>query len=374
MTKQKIDRLVFFFFLLFLFSPATSVTGLLGLKYFPNEKLSFLIALFSVLNDTRKIEKELIGLSLLMASFFLVITVFHSLDRVPIIHDLNLVYLFLAIPIYVSYFRSQKSNISSVLPFIVFLELIFSLFQQINTISNPEWINYLNNYPAQQYYSYPTNEMGLFRTSGLFNESSQYAGFLVTYVVIFFEDRLKRNFFKLVVLLLALADIFISQSITAFLMLGFYCLYLILRNFSFRSTKWVIAVLAFAITSYWVTDVFFTKLTITFNADNSDYPRLINAFKNFRDMFNSAPFSGVGLSWDKPSWDFLSIFFSGYGFLGGFASLFFVILVMSKLVMSLRIIWPSYLLTNGHLLLSLNIFYILYALSTTPSKFNSDKV
>ncbi len=67
---------------------------------------------------------------------------------------------------------------------------------------------------------------------------------------------------------------------------------------------------------------------------------------------------GGGLSWENPSWDFLSVYFSGFGILGLIAVLLFLIVVTRKSNFGLILVFIIFLITNGNMLSSLNILVV----------------
>jgi hypothetical protein len=349
------------FFLCFLFSPASSLIGFWTGNYFPNEKISFLLASFFILATNHKMDRDLLIISSSLFSIFLICFFFHIFNSAKFIYDVNFLYFFIALPIYVSYFRSNKSYIFSLLPYIVFLHLFFSAYQQVHTLENGNWINPLNNYERQDGYAYPPNGLGLHRTAGFFNESSQYASFLVLYVIFYFKDVIKKSKVTFLILMMSIIDILISQSITAFLMAFLYYFAVVLKKINVRKIiSILIFILGFAV--FGLSNLL-NKIESTFFAHNLDYPRLLNAIQNMKETFYSNFLFGNGLSWDRPSWDFISIFFSGYGLIGLLAALSFIFYFLSKLPYYLRLSALAFLFTNGHLLLPLNMFMIFYALS-----------
>ena len=300
-----------------------------------------------------------------MFAIFLICFFSHVFNNAEFIYDVNFLYFFIALPIYVSYFKSNNRDIFSLLPYVVLLHLFFSAYQQINTLENGNWVNHFNNYSHQNGYAFPPNGMGQYRTSGLFNESSQYASFLVLYAIFYFEGFIKKGKVTFLILLMAIIDFFISQSITAFLMAILYCLVVGFKHINDRK---IFGILIFTLgLIVFVLPGFLTKIELTFFADNQDYPRLLSAIQNLKQAFYSNFLFGNGLSWSKPSWDFISIYFSGFGLIGGLGALSFILYFLAKLPFYLRLSSLSFLFTNGHLLIPLNMFMIFYALSRENS-------
>jgi hypothetical protein len=367
-----------FLFLGFLLSPASSLIGFWTGNYFPNEKISFLLALIFVLMANLKLDRNLLIGSFLIFSIFLICFFSHVFKNAEFKYDINFLYFFLALPIYVSYFKSNNRDIFSLLPYVVLLHLFFSIYQQINTLENGNWVNPFNNYSHQNGYAYPPNGMGQYRTSGLFNESSQYACFLVLYAIFYFEGVIKKGGVNFLILLMSIIDFFVSQSITAFLMATLYCLVVGFKHIKDRK-NFLILIFTLGLIVF-ILPGFLTKIELTFFADNQDYPRLLNAIKNLKQAFYSDFLFGNGLSWSRPSWDFISIYFSGFGLIGGLAALSFIFYFLAKLPYYLRLSSLVFLFTNGHFLIPLNMFMIFYALSnessrpTTPSSTRDIKV
>jgi|GEM_PF-4964840 len=366
-VKLFLRNLAAFFFLLFLFSPASSLSGFLELGYFPNEKIAFLISLIVIFFEKEKIDYDLFKKAYGVCSIFLVCSLVHIYENREFRYDINLIYFFLALPFYVSYFKLGCKIIIKLLPYVVLLNIAFSIYQQVQTLENHHWVNYLNNYPSHLNYAYPPNGWGLFRTSGFFSESSQYATLLVLFVIFFLERIVVRNKINSTILFFSIIDIFISQSVTAFFIFWLYMLVNLFNRSFFQKNKEIFYLTIFLSIFILFTSNNLIKVFQTLVANNHDYPRLINATERMLEAFQSNIFFGIGLSWDRPSWDFLSIYFSGYGILGGLASLYFLYYFLSRLPFRLRYSYPVFLITNGHLLLTINIFMVLFALSKNNS-------
>jgi hypothetical protein len=369
--------LVVYFILFCLLTPALSLVGMLGFSYFPNEKIALAIVLISLLVNKKQVYSSsliVLGLTIsLLISTIVIVRWYQGGDvSVP---DFNMIYLFCALIFYLTYFRMRFVQIMAVLPVLVCFQLTVSIVQQILLqLEMQNLASIFNNYPPQIGYQIPRTNMGWFRTTGLFNESSQYATFLAIFVISYMEGFYSKFRFQNFVFVLTGIEILLNQSITAYLIIFVYFAYKLLRG----QHKMLIILATGAVVLIFF-DVFFQeiyeKIQISILAQDESYPRLLFAYRNIEQTINEHIFIGNGLSWDAPSWDVLSIFFSGYGLIGLVGILCFLAYVIKGANIGIKTALIIFLFTNGNLLGSLTIFLValVYASATHQRIFVNDR-
>jgi hypothetical protein len=350
--------------LIFLLSPALSVVCMFGFPYFPNEKIAFILVLHNLLGRKLIFRPDLLIAGFSVSLVLTVIVVIRSYQGSEVnITDINMIYLFFALVFYIAYFELNFYKIASALPGLVFLQLMISIFQQVAMqFDMPSLAFIFNNYPPQFGYQYPITNLGFYRTAGLFNESSQYATFLVFFIIIYQEGMIKRSKFTGFLLLASIVEIVLNQSITAFLIIFSYFACKSLGGSNGKFLK-IIFLLTFAYVFGLIFPDVFEKINYTLRSDNESYSRLLFAYQRIELVINENLFIGNGLYWDTPSWDVISIYFSGYGLIGLAAILCFMFFIFRRANIALIIMYILFSLTNGNLLVTLNIFLIsfLYA-------------
>ncbi|WP_294962746.1 hypothetical protein, partial [Sulfurimonas sp.] len=217
-------------------------------------------------------------------------------------------------------------------------------------------------------YIYASFNYSLFRTSGLFNESSQYAVFLLLYIILFFNNFIKKSKFNNFVLLLSFIDFIITESIIAYIIFAIYILYKIIL------TREKIYIKAFTIFNIVLLMTLLSdkiigaisKIIKTMMMEDG-YPRLSASYTKITETFENSPINGFELSWKTPSWDIISIYFYAFGFIGIVIILIFLFYFAYSTYNILSVVFLLYIVTNASLVSSLNIliivisFYIMYA-------------
>jgi hypothetical protein len=214
-----------------------------------------------------------------------------------------------------------------------------------------------NNYPHQIDYEFPSANLGFFRTSGIFNESSQYASFLALYVILYIEGYIAKSKFSSVVLLLSIVDIFANQSITSFLIVFAYLIYKI----AIKERGGIKAKIILGFSLLVAVGIFpeiIEKIYLTIYGQDESYPRFLNAYKKVNNVFSGNVFTGNGLSWDDPTWDFISVYLTGYGLIGLLVFVIFVYSVVHSVSPPLLIALFIFMITNGNILVSMNILML----------------
>ena len=284
---------------------------------------------------------------------------------------MNHLYLFIVLPFYFSFFLNNINLIFKVITPVVILNLITSIIQQVNMIIDPFWVNIFNNYPQQEFYSYPITFFGIFRVSGLFNESSQYSTFLVIFLLLHHMKLIVNDRITRVTSFLALIDLILNFSITAYLILIIYLISLIIKSKEVgKVSKGLLISIAFSI----LTPLIYEKVLNTLSLSDDSYPRLIQTISSVIQTYENHFFFGNGLSWENPSWDLFSIYFSGYGFIGFMAIFYFISKLYSRQSFTIYMSFIIFLLTNGNLLLSLNIFIMSLIFSMNFKPFNRPEI
>ena len=357
-----------FIILLLLTMPSLSIVASLGLPYLPNEKISFFIILFLFFNNMYKIELSKIIILLFFSISILLIIISHGIESI-LIAEINTVYFFIALIFYIAYFKKFGNKIIEILPKIVLIQILVSVFQQISMIYGFfDYAMLFNNYPPQDGYIYASFNYSLFRTSGLFNESSQYAVFLLLYIILFFNNFIKKSKFNNFVLLLSFIDFIITESIIAYIIFAIYILYKIIL------TREKIYIKAFTIFNIVLLMTLLSdkiigaisKIIKTMMMEDG-YPRLSASYTKITETFENSPINGFELSWKTPSWDIISIYFYAFGFIGIVIILIFLFYFAYSTYNILSVVFLLYIVTNASLVSSLNIliivisFYIMYA-------------
>jgi hypothetical protein len=338
-----------------LLTPALSISGLIGLPYFPNEKIAFVLLVALAISSKYYLIKDVVIGSLIIAVVFLVIPALRFASGGPVnLTDVNMCYLFIAFIFYISYFYKNIDDLMEKLPQILLVQVIVSFIQQIAMqLDLVALAQVFNNYPNQINYVFGDSSTIIFRTSGLFHESSQYSMFLLFCIVAFNEKLIKKTSFSSFVIALAAIDLILNQSITAYIALLIYGLFLIRRNFK------IINLIPLVFAAGLIFYIQYDKLLYTFSfAGGPNYPRFTHAYSAIVFGLQNTFFLGRGLSWESPTWDVVSIYFSGFGFWGLLAVLSYLYFIMKSSLKPFTILLVVFLCTNGNLLSALNIFLI----------------
>ena len=231
-----------------------------------------------------------------------------------------------------------------------------------------------NNYPAQSNYIYPFSYGGLFRTSGLFNESSQYAIFLVSFVILYINNIIKRTKFIDMIFIVSIIDFFINESITAYIILFLYLFYkvIILRNALYLKMIFFFSLAAIPLLFQSQLNSIFGKIIGTFMMSSESFVRVSSALNKVHEVLHQAPFLGLGLSWGSISFDIVSVYIYAYGLVGLLTILLFIVYISIHTRNSIIFIFLLYIFTNASLLGSMNILLIGLAYSLVSFERRND--
>ena len=352
--------MIHFFNLMFLTMPALSLSGMFGFSYFPNEKLVFLSVLLMFVLGRFKIKIFDLSFCIFISGIVLLITMLQGTSNIKIA-NINTVYFFIAIPFYIAYFKKFGFQLLKILPFIVLIQIISSFSQQFFIFKGYNDLALMfNNYPIQSGYNFPKTFGSFHRTSGFFNESSQYATFLVLYIVLYFEKKISRNKLTQAILLLSLIDMIINQSLTAYILLIVYICYILFfkkQRYLFKLGCIVMAPMIFI----YFKDFFlhnFYKIEATLTMSYEHFPRLLKAVDKILYVSYNAPLTGFGLDWSNVSFDIISIYYYGFGLFGLLAVLTFIFYLFLSTGNIITLLFMLFILTNGNFLISLNIILI----------------
>lgn len=309
--------------------------------------------LISFFKGEFKIRREAIELCYPVLLVFLVILFLRSLFKDVNITDLNHLLLFFALPLYFSFFLKYIKVIFEIIPFALFINIFISIIQQYNMIINPQWINYFNNYPPQELYIFPESLLGSYRVSSLFFESSQYSTYLAINIILFHQKFLKLNSFVRFTILLAYIDLFFNFSMTAYVIIAAYLVASVLNSKRLNLIGKIIIILTSIVVLF---NLVQEKVYLTFSLSDESYPRLIQSIDAIKNTYDKNFYLGNVLTWDSPSWDIFSIYFTGYGLFGLLAIINFVFKLYSKNSLIIYFPFLLFLFTNGNLLGALNIY------------------
>lgn len=367
--------MIHFFSLLLLTMPALSVSGMLGLSYFPNEKLVFLIIFFLFLGGKYKIRVSDLTVMLFVAIVIIIATMAQGAEGIKIA-NINTIYFFIAIIFYISYFEKFGPELLRILPSVVAIQLIVSFFEQVLMIGGfHELVLIFNNFPPQDSYLYPNSYGGLFRTAGFFNESSQYSMFLALYIILYIEGWVCKDKLGRYVFIFSIIDLAINESITAYVIIFIYSLY---RVFLFRGRMYykIGIIISFALLPFFFKNIFsgvFDKILGTFLMSEAHFGRLSSAVDKIIYVSNNSIFTGYGLDWKVVSHDVISVYYYGFGLFGLLAILLFLTYVSIKNRNIITFIFILFLMTNASLLVTMNIILIGFS-AYLGSKINSTRI
>ena len=352
--------MIHYIILFLLCSPAFSLVYLINGFYFPNEKISFLIIFsFLLLSKNQKICKNLFLFFTSMAVVFSFIVFLHSASFIRQA-EINTIYYFLTIPFYITYFVKHNVDILKIFPTCVFCLIIVSFYQQICMLLGFVEISLIfNNYPYQKMYEYPFSSFGLYRTASLFNESSQYSIMLVLYIMLFLNRNIQVTFHSKIVLSLCLLEVFFNESLTAYLIILTFLFYCYFKRFT--ATKRVfftIFIFIACIFNMNLISLSLMKIYNTVTMSSSSYRRLTSAIEKIDTVAIDSFWFGKGMSWEAISFDFISVYFYSFGFIGFIFILIylFFINILNRSIFSITFLLN--LLSNGVLHSSINILFL----------------
>ncbi len=361
-----------FLVILLLASPALSLISMIGLPFFPNEKIALIIVLMSASAwKSRFNELRLFGL--LVAGIIMLLTVLqHVFGASEVsVAAINTVLVLIVMPFYISYLSHKFRLVVTYVFYIGIIQLACSLIQQIAMFNGyDEIITLFNNYPEQSTYTYPVGEMGFFfRTSGLFNESSSYAVF--QWLAIFCGTLLgfHKNKYLLAIMGLMVLEVLINGSITGYVFALLYMLLTSYRKYFFWAIPLILFVLI-TITSSSDSSVdilrIWLKIASQFDSLDDGYGSVTRLSGGVRSVIDSLESSymliGSGLSWNSPTLDFISLYLRGFGLIGLVVLIPYVAIILS--LGSLRYFTSAcgVLMINGHLSTSINIILLSMAI------------
>lgn len=371
LDNKKLNTLFFFILLLLICSPALSIVRVMGGIYLPNEKIASLLVVGAGFVGVTKVKNLEILVTLVLISILIVLMCIRIMGGGNYsITDINTVVFLFGLPFYIVFFKRYGSELVNVLPFVVFINLLASLFQQLCLLNDVGGLAmFLNNYPMQEEYVYPKGLNIFYRTSGLFNESSQYSVFLNVYVALYLFNLIKRTRFNLLILILSIVDILINESATAYLIFG-SILFIYLYGIRNVYTKLIFFILLFLSSTILLPEYissFFDKFINTYNRLEY-YPRFDNMVLKILTVTNDSPIIGLGFTLDLPSWDFISVYYYAYGAIGLISMFIYFsdILLKYKNIFLLIIFINSFV--AGNILISVNLILLLALIFANQSR------
>ena len=263
--------------------------------------------------------------------------------------NFNIAYIFFIIPIVFAWVSSIENRFLSSLQFVVAVNVAISIFQHVSLQLNfTDLALMFNNYYSQTEYVYPLVN-GLYRTAGLFTESSQYSVFLAIYLYNYLHNDFKKSKF---VFSIALIDLLINQSLLGYISL----ILIILSAMKISLVHLTYLVLISSLFIFYQFDKLFFTLSF-YNADS--FPRLSSAVNNIISTWELSPLIGQGLTWHNPSWDILSVMFKGFGIVGIFATfLFLVYIFYISSNITIFLMFLANMLVNGNLAIPINLIFL----------------
>jgi hypothetical protein len=357
-------------------SPALSIVGLTGVGFFPNEKLAILLVFASTYawsNECRQL--HLFGLVCASILSFLLFSQLVYLSEVSIRPSINSIFVFLTIPLYYSFLSRRPHTTCRLIFYVGVLQFCISLFQQYFSLAHYYDIaNILNNYPHQETYRFPVGETGfIYRTSGLFFESSGYAVFQWLSIICALKTGTQKRPIGFFLLLLMTLEVVINGSLAGYVfILSYSCINIssspiskskILRYFS--ATLVFVIVLSLLVSfNYFNFYGFLPKLLgqfdFLYNGSVSTKPsRLKGLVESFSSMINSDFWLyGVGFSWIAPTLDFYSLYFKSFGLIGLLTISSYLLVLLRQAPLNYKIAVILVLSINGHLSTSINILLL----------------
>ena len=339
--------------------------------YFPNEKIAFLIVVSSALIGLVQVKKKEFVNAITLVSILAVLTCIRILMNGSFsITDLNTIVFIFGLPFYIAFFDKFREEFVKVFSAVVFFNLMASLFQQICLLNNLTSIAmYFNNYPMQADYIYPKGLNIFYRTSGLFNESSQYSIFLISYIFLYLHGGIKKNKYNFLILIVSIIDVLINESATAYIAFAFILILYLYRSINLYGIKilfiFLLVILIITIPEYM--NSFIDKFINTYNRQEY-YPRLDNMLAKIVKVTNDSPFIGLGFTLELPSWDFISVYYYAYGALGLFSLVFYFSTILFKYNSIFLIIIFINSFVAGNILISVNLVLLLILIHTHKSK------
>jgi hypothetical protein len=336
--------------------------------YFPDEKIALAIILYLLSRKGAVKVYRLQLFAILMAILVMLRMVVYQ-DFIFNMADFNLVYMLGMMPYYLKYFTDYYKSILKYLPLMAFLQIAVSVFQQsMMHLNYPEMATILNNYPPQANLKFGISADRIFyRVSGLFNESSQYAMFLVIFVIMMIEEKqklAKLSRFEKLIIVLALFEIGTNHSITAYVAISIYLIVLIARNLSLKNFFKILIVSPVGVWALSkpignIIDEVIQKIELTLFL-HEGFPRLNQSIIKIQTVIDEGSLLGYGNTWSVVSWDFISVYLYGYGILGFLAILIYFFAIVKKMNLITAIPFVALLVSNGNILATIIIFAITF--------------
>ena len=182
--------------------------------FVPNDKLASLGFIFSSLLFGSSFPcKKSLNIFYFLGTSLLFISIVHLFYGNLFRANFNIAYTLFVIPLFSVWVNKNILNFLPAFQVVVLINLLVSFFQQMSLqLNQPELSTIFNNYYSQVNYFYPEVN-GVFRTSGLFTESSQYSMFLALYLYSFINFDF--NKFKLVKFAFLFDKAFINPNFNA---------------------------------------------------------------------------------------------------------------------------------------------------------------
>tara|TARA_B110000305_G_C19323792_1_gene580278 strand:- start:159 stop:1097 length:939 start_codon:yes stop_codon:yes gene_type:complete len=274
--------------------------------------------------------------------------------------EINTIYYFATMPFYITYFVKYNVKILKILPICVFCLIIVSFYQQVCMLFGfVEFSLIFNNYPYQKLYEYPFSSFGLYRTASLFNESSQYSLILVLYIMLFLNRNVEVTFHSRIVFALCFLEVFFNESLTAYLIILIFLFYCFFKRFSVnKRVYFTVAIIIICFFNINLISLSFDKIYNTITMASSSYRRLTSAVEKIDSVVIDFFWFGKGMSWEAISFDFISVYFYSFGFIGFIFILIYLFFInlLNRSIFSITFLLN--LLSNGVLHSPINILFL----------------
>lgn len=373
--KNFFKTLSIFLTILLLTSPALSIIAAAGFMFFPNEKLAMLY-LFIKRSSWRQEFKQLRYLAFVVATFlgFLFFIQILSNSGGQIIASLNSIFIILSIPFYASYFSSNTHLTCKAIFYVAVLQVLVSIVQQYFMLTGSyELASMFNNYSYQADYQFPIGETGfLYRTSGLFKESSSYGVFQWFAVICAIKVGLFKHLLNKILIIIIIIEVVLNGALTGYFFILGYIFVNFIQKYKYKSTLfWTFAIgiciifslILLSIYGYFNILELIPKIQGQFDfIDNSysDKPSRVSGMVRSIELSltSDSVLWGSGFSWYLPTLDIYSLYIRAYGVIGFFVLLLFIFYLFRKTPWNYRVAVFLALSINGHLSMAINILLI----------------
>lgn len=364
-----------FLTILLITSPAFSIIASAGFMFIPNEKLALLFILIKK-SSWRQEFKQIRYFSAVVAGIlgFLFLIQMLADTGGEIVASLNSIFIIISIPFYLSYFSSHTFLVCKSIFYVAVLQMLVSVTQQYFMMTGSyELASIFNNYSYQSEYLYPVGETGFFfRTSGLFNESSNYAVFQWLAVICAIKAGLDKHILNKILIGIVIVEVIINGALTGYLFISAFVFITIIQKFKYKSIffKLVIGIIFFIfsirilnINGYFDFLELLVKIEGQFDFINNNYStkpsRLAGMFKSIElSLSSDSVLWGRGFSWDSPTLDIYSLYINAFGVTGFLALLLFVCLLVREAPWNYRVAVFVAFSINGHLSMAVNILLL----------------